>query len=186
MDGLRAVGRFAVFALMGIAVLAAYGFADLERVLAGRPGLRRAAQSFLIGGLLVETFGAPLPTAAVPAGRQIPEVYQWLAREPGEFAIAEVPMGVLWDDVRCQYYSTAHWKRLVNGYSAFTPPDYAATAAAINQFPADAAIETLRTVGCRLLIFHAAKMNRPAPETSGTATRLVRRFGDDVVYEVLR
>lgn len=184
LDAFRSVGRIAVLALMGLSVMAAYGFADIERRLAGRTRLLLGVRVCLFGGMLIESLSVPVPIVRVPTKQQFPEVYRWLAAQPGDFAIAEVPMGNLWDDVRYQYFSTSHWKRLVNGYNAFVPPDYFTTAPVINQFPAPQAVETLGKMGVKYLIFHAGKMNRSLPQGPETGYTLIRRFGDDFVYEI--
>jgi hypothetical protein len=184
INGLRVVGRFAVLAVLALSVLAAYGFADFERRWAGRPYVRWALAAALFVGMVIESLSIPIRTIPVPTGRQIPPVYHWLAEQPGECAIAEIPMGDIWDDIRYVYCSTVHWKNLVNGYGSFFPPDYTERAKQISEFPAPEAVDTLKQIGARYLIFHTAQMGRPAPESPGPGARLVQRFGDDAVYEI--
>jgi len=184
INGLRVVGRFAVLAVLALSVMAAYGFADFERRWAKRPSMRWMLAAALIAGMAVESLSIPIRTIPVPTGRQIPPVYHWLAEQPGQFAIAEIPMGDIWDDIRYIYYSTVHWKNLVNGYSGYFPPAYTERAKQISEFPAPEAIAALQQIGATHLIFHAAQTGRPAPESPGLGARLIRRFGADVVYEI--
>lgn len=184
VGGLRVPARFAVFAVMALCVMAAYGFADVERLLARSPRVRWVGRLSLLGGILLESVSIPLATVPIAACSRFPPVYQWLANEPPQTVIAELPMGGLYDDVRYMYFSTRHWKRMVNGYNAYLPPEYAQNAERINLFPAPEAVNTLREIGVNYVIFHGARMGRPAPELTDSAARIVRRFGEDCVYEL--
>jgi len=66
---------------------------------------------------------APLP-ASVATGTAAPDVYRYLARLPPSAVVVELPLGEPAFDVRYMFYSTTHWKRLVNGYSGGAPVDY--------------------------------------------------------------
>jgi hypothetical protein len=65
---------------------------------------------------------APLP-ASIDVG-STPEVYQFVARLPASAILIELPIGEPAFDVRYMFYSTRHWRRLVNGYSGGAPQDY--------------------------------------------------------------
>jgi len=67
----------------------------------------------------------PLPTQ--PARVDEEPIDRWLALQEGDFAVLHVPMAPSWEPWRATRYmlgSTLHWKRLVNGYSGFLPPDF--------------------------------------------------------------
>lgn len=100
----RASVRFGVLALLGVAVLAAAGLSDLLDRLKSRRG-----RMLLVGGasLLVLFEFASLPpfTRIYPA----PEVYQWLAAQPGEEIVASYPWNYDTDVV----YQSVHGKRLI-------------------------------------------------------------------------
>jgi len=99
----RASVRFGVLALLGVAVLAAAGLSDLLNRLQSRRG-----RALLVGGasLLVLFEFAALPpfTRIYPA----PEVYRWLAAQPGDEIVASYPWGYQPDRV----YQSAHRKPL--------------------------------------------------------------------------
>ena len=66
---------------------------------------------------------APLPGTLVldATGR---DLYRAVANLPATAAVAELPLGEPAFDVRYMFYSTTHWRRLVNGYSGGEPAAY--------------------------------------------------------------
>jgi hypothetical protein len=66
---------------------------------------------------------APRPLF-VAAGDDPPPVYGFIAQLPPSSVVIELPLGEPAFDVRYMWYSTLHWKRLVNGYSGGAPPHY--------------------------------------------------------------
>ena len=61
------------------------------------------------------------PPARVEPAADAPPVYHQLARMPDGKVVAEFPFGDPAWELRYVYYSTVHWKRLVNGYSGGFP-----------------------------------------------------------------
>ncbi len=144
-DGLRVPARFAMIVALGLSILAAFGLAAVERAAStGRSGFR-APRTAVVGtaaiAILLEGLAVPLPINGyspeykqagltplppfVGTGRKIPPVYGYVAsRLPPTASIVELPFGEVAFDVRYQFYSTAHWRRLVNGYSGGAPADY--------------------------------------------------------------
>jgi hypothetical protein len=70
--------------------------------------------------------GFATPEARVYRPARAPAIYRELAKTPADAVVVEMPLGEPDFDVRSVYYSTAHWRRLVNGYSGFFPPHYPA------------------------------------------------------------
>src|SRR6185503_11063126 len=66
---------------------------------------------------------APLP-GSVAIGSAAPEVYRYVAQLPASAVLIELPLGEPAFDIRYMFYSTLHWRRLVNGYSGGAPADY--------------------------------------------------------------
>jgi hypothetical protein len=133
-DGLRVPARYATIVTLGLAALAALGVAAID-------GRRRARVGAVAGALiLVEAFAVPMPinqnatdykqTALMPlppavgVGTEAPEVYRFAAGLPASAVLLELPLGEPAFDVRYMFYSTLHWKRLVNGYSGGFPSSY--------------------------------------------------------------
>ncbi|HXI29897.1 MAG TPA: hypothetical protein VNG89_15770 [Vicinamibacterales bacterium] len=157
--GLRQVSRFAVLALFGASVLAALGASVLESL---TPRAGTLAVTALACIAFVELLVAPL-TADRPGGEAlvrvppVPPVYEWLARQPGTFAIVELPFaprGQMWENGSYVYWSTVHWHGLVDGYSGFAPPSYAPLVRILNRFPDPASHEALLERHVRYVIVH--------------------------------
>jgi hypothetical protein len=133
-DGVRVPARYAMIVTLALAALAALGVAGIGRA-------RRRQVSVVAGVLIVlealavpipidqnstdykQTGLAPLP-ASVATGAAAPAVYGYLAQLPPSAVVAELPLGEPAFDIRYMFYSTMHWKRLVNGYSGGAPQQY--------------------------------------------------------------
>ena len=133
-DGLRVPARYGMIVTLGLAALAALGVAWLDRRQHGRA-------SVIAGALiLLEAMAIPIPInqnstdytqaglaplpASVAIGSTAPEVYGFVAQLPSTAVVMELPLGEPAFDVRYMFYSTLHWKRLVNGYSGGAPLQY--------------------------------------------------------------
>src|SRR5205085_6808990 len=100
-------------------------------------------------------------------------------------------------DATYMYYSTRHWKPVVNGYSGFAPASYLALRDRLRRFPDDAAIEALRQAGVTYLLVHSVFYIRgdfDADIRALDARRDVRRLGvfawrgggSTVAFEILK
>ncbi len=170
--------------------------------------LRESASRFpslvlvlLVGaGLFAEGFSAPIPLATVGRPADLSPVYRWLAADPDDFAVLEIPfysaVGAEYPETKRLYASTIHWKRLVNGYSGMTPARQVELGRALADFPGPrsmAAIRQLGAQGLRYVIVHSLEQgfDRQAWEADGrwqVARSLTLRPAyearGDVVYEV--
>jgi len=88
MSFIRVPSRFTMLAVLGLAMVAAAGFDWLASRLAPRRERVFAAAMAL---LLVAEFAA-IPLTVVPYRVDIPLADLWLAGQPGQFAVAEVPL----------------------------------------------------------------------------------------------
>src|SRR5262249_60675 len=70
--------------------------------------------------------------------------------------IVELPLGEPAFDIRYMFYSTGHWRRLVNGYSGGAPESYGFLTEALNDALArpDRAWDALSSSGAAHLIVH--------------------------------
>jgi hypothetical protein len=134
--GLRVPARYGMLVALGLSVLAAFGLSSLA-VRQRSVGARRAMIAAAALAVLVESFAAPLPMsqndtgyrrpnlAALPdLSADPPPVYDYVATLAPGTAIVELPLGEPAFDVRYMYYSTRHWRPLVNGYTGGQPADY--------------------------------------------------------------
>jgi hypothetical protein len=135
----RAPNRSSVILMLSLAVLAAYAVSWLlEGVEKRRSRNATAPQArswpfalyllagFLAALILVEHLAVPLPSTDA----RIPEIYDRIAREPGDFAILQLPLG--WrnsfgtlgsEQTQLQYFQTADGKPMIGG-NISRAPDY--------------------------------------------------------------
>ena len=152
---IRVPARFAVLVHMLLGVLAGLGVAQLLRRLPS-VAIRNATIAALVIGVVVESLNRPLELRDMPAG--FPAVYAWLRQEP-PVVIVEYPVGGLEgrsgpQDATYMYYSTAHWRPMLNGYSGFAPPSYFALMDRLREFPSSTSLEYLKERGARDLLVH--------------------------------
>jgi len=170
VDGLRVPARFAMVGAFALAVLAGIGLARIAQAHTRRARLLAAAATVLI---CAESFAAPLPInqndtayrrhdfAPLP-GRVEPgltdPVYRFIAAQPSNQAVVELPIGEPAFDVRYMFHAIWHQHPLVNGYSGGAPPEYELLAERLNDLPARSAEawRALRQTGASFAIVHEA------------------------------
>ncbi len=174
-DGLRAPARMGIFAIFFLAILAAYGYAALDRAL-GRRG-RHALRVGVPALLLLEYWVAPLPLTAYPTSS--PPLYSWLKTQPPG-VVAEFPMPqpneMPGNEPRYEYMSTFHFMPLINGYSGYYPESYLARLDRLRGMPDDAALQTLVAVGVRYVIVHKGLYRAGAADEVYQALKRHSRF----------
>ena len=190
----RAPVRFALLMILAAAPLAAMGAARLSEAWERRAKASSVAAfaSPLVPVLvivlaLLELGLKPLPIERVPTGRQIPEVYRWLAAErPGP--IVEFPFG-LYQDNAYVYFSTSHWLPLVNGFSGFYPFIYPEIHGFLQDLPPRIAVEYLKAMGVRAVVLHTDRLrpnerDRWNSEAGANGLQKLKASGPDIVYRV--
>jgi hypothetical protein len=157
-EGLRAPSRFVIMVVFSLCVLAGFG---LNTMLAKIKRAKAKVLITVIASLLIlfEYASVPIKMAPIPTGKNIPLVYQWLSKQKGEFPILELPLPNIpeevWRETIRVYYSTYHWKKLVNGYSGYFPPDYDFLyQKGIKGFPSEDSVGLLQKLGIKYLIIH--------------------------------
>ena len=152
---LRVPSRFAMLVSMFLAVLAGLGTSSMLARLKSVPA-QRALFAVALIGIIGESANRPLPLAEMPA--RIPGVYHYLASLPQgvvfEYPISHLEGRLGPQDATYMYYSTAHWKPLLNGYSGFAPPSYFELRDRMAAFPEPGAVEYLRQRGARYVLVH--------------------------------
>jgi hypothetical protein len=187
-DGLRVASRFGVFAMLSLAMLAAYGLARLLRETTGRV---RAIVAVLPPLLACGEFlSVPMPLVEVPVKQGVPKVYRWLAEQPGDGPVVELPISD-WGDFRRVYYSTYHWKKLVNGASGYFPDLYRELQMRCRHFPSAQALADLENLGVRYAVVDVDALEAESAGAQdrlaalGERLRLVESFDRTRVYELL-
>jgi len=153
----RVPARWIIPALFALAGLSAFGYKVINDHLSMRtakPGRARRSTLYLITTctalLLAETVSTPLPLAQVDTRPTLNPAYHWLAKQPEEVVLVELPLHSApapeFPEVKRLYASTLGWWPLVNGYSGYTPPRQPGLARALSDFPTESATNTLQRV----------------------------------------
>jgi hypothetical protein len=155
LRAVRVPARFGMFVGLALSVLAGFG---VVRTCRGRSRSTQIAIAAIAIALVTFESRMRLQTF-VDLPDRAPAVYAWLATAP-RGVVCEYPVGPLEgrsgpQDATYMYYSARHWQPLVNGYSGFTPPSYAALVDALGGFPDDRAIRYLHDRGVRYLLVHS-------------------------------
>jgi hypothetical protein len=116
---LRRPARLNAIMSMAAAVLVGFGASDILRRLAG--GSWRQVSALVATATLVftEQLAIPFPTTAALDST----FYEELRHEPGEFAIADFPIGYLAHDKWYMFGQTRHGRPMVGGHVSRVPPD---------------------------------------------------------------
>jgi hypothetical protein len=202
-DGLRVAARYAMVAGLFLVLLAGIGLARLIRTSPLKKRHAGLIASLVAAAFLIEAAFAPLPvnerwgTGGVVPGARVepavssPAVYRYLATMPDDTIVAEFPFGDLAWELRYVYYSTVHWKRILNGYSGGFPRGYKVRVARFDrlaQYPDDA-WQALVDAGVTHVVVHEQALSADQIATvtgwlqSHGATE-IGRFDSDRLFEV--
>jgi len=176
LQGMRAWNRFALFVSFGVAVLAGLGCAAwLEREVAP-PGMspRRASLRLNWAGAIVLALAIfELWPGSIPLQKVEPRtVDRWLAEQPGQFTIMELPLGSALSAPQ-MLYTRYHGQRTAFAYGTFFPVWYRATFPELADCPQPACIRRLREWEVRYLL-----LNRDAVEEDSDLERWLDRSTD--------
>ncbi|MGB9776082.1 MAG: hypothetical protein ACPLYD_14280, partial [Anaerolineae bacterium] len=190
-QAIRQPARAHALTMTGISVLAGVGVLGV-RTLLREHRWKQGIGVLFATAVLVENLEIPLPYVRVPLADNLPPVYKWLAQQDGE-PVLELPilMDVGATESPRLYYSTFHWKRLVNGYGGFFPPAYAYFLFFDREFPHQP-YRWIVGLGIRYVILHRwqydfqelARINHHMADFQNRL-RLVADFGEDQVFEVI-
>ncbi|HEX6736889.1 MAG TPA: hypothetical protein VF310_01320 [Vicinamibacteria bacterium] len=192
---IRVPSRAGAFLALALVMLAAKAATTLR--------LRGVALVLVSALALAETLIVPIPTPAwadvVDTRLAPPPVYAWLAEQPGDPVVVELPV----QDIngifeRPAYHEsiylvrqTRHWKPLANGYAGIEPAPYVDLREKARRFPSPECLAAFRERGVRYVVLHRegygpnkwARIERELPAAAGALAE-VARFGGDVVFEL--
>jgi hypothetical protein len=179
---------------MYLALLMAMGLAGIARRLTSVP-LRRTALVAVGIVLLVEL--RPSLGELQTVWREGPGI-RLLVPDP-DAVIANMPFAgpgaLFWHDSVYMYWSTFHWRRLINGMSGFIPPHYGPLSQIARRFPADEALDAFAALGTQYFVLHQGYYREeyiPIVEAARAQARLqfvgLSRWegGEARVYRLLR
>ena len=176
-EGVRAPARFAMIVAFMLAALGGYGAAVLARspwgsrllcVVAAMFLLEGTAVPFLVNGVTPPS-GFRAPEARLYRPARAPAIYREVERTLGDGVLAELPLGHPDFDLRAMYYSTVHWRPILNGYSGFFPPHYGQLAFALGELPRhpELSVAALQAAGAtHVLVHEGAYLGNEGAQTS--------------------
>ena len=193
----RAYARFGIIVMLAVSVLAAVGLKYvLNRIKTPR---KRLALTGLLAIIILFEF-LNIPPSRVTDMSQAPAVYQWLAKQEGNFAIAEYPIK-LGDGaegyVNLDYllYQRVHQKAILNGAR---PATKAYTIKKkIAKIVDPKAPQILKGLGIKYVVIHLNEYRQGNSEEAVDVIgeipdfsklkglKLVKQFGEDEVYEII-
>jgi hypothetical protein len=148
----RVPARFGMVIGLFATLLAGIGVARLVHPWPRAP----APQIITTAALALALFELRPTLQLTPTPTSLPGVYGSLPAGPA--VLVDVPLpaedGESWMDPAYLYYSTFHWKQLINGYSGFTPAWYARLMVASREFPTDDSLAVFRDRGAQYLVLH--------------------------------
>ncbi len=184
----RAPGRFALVLTLGMAIASTVGALAL---ITRRPRTGHAVVLLLVVASLAETYLLRFP-AGRPQPETVPKVYTFLrGLEPG--AVVSLPFQLntttWWREADYQYYSTVHWRPIVNGYSRREPVGFFALTNQIATFPSPASAKTLRDLGVSYVVLHSERYADGAGQAVAEAQAspdfsLIARDGPQFLFAV--
>lgn len=211
---MRVPARFGALVSLAAVVLAASGLAWAWELIAARlrPQAARlaggAATAALALLVLVELQAGGFPLLGVDRSETAAAPYRWLAQQPDQGAVIEFPVLAVGQDEEelalAMYWSTLHWKPLVQGYSGFIPPTQEliqntftgnlrrpnGTIAEEVSFPSRENIGVLQDLGVRYILLNRLSYKRedwPVILATVEETGAVERageVGDKLIYRL--
>jgi hypothetical protein len=145
--------RLGLLAMLFAALLAARGIALVRE--------RGHARTALLLALLLplEHVSVLSVSERIPVGADRPAVHAWLAAHAGG-AVAELPVrgeGLVREETVEMYFSTAHWRPIVHGYTAYASQLTRLLRRLCAEFPSDASLAALRRVGVDTVVVHRGR-----------------------------
>ena len=188
MAGFRVPGRFALIVLLGIGLLAA----EAVRTMMARFGRRAVTAMIVLWPLmLAEWFVISMPTGR-PQPAPIPFIYR-SAEVRNARAIVSLPVyrGTVqwWLEPDYMYYSTAHWRPIVNGYGRSEPTSHHHVISYMNAFPGPNNARKMRELGIEYIVLHGGAYPAGVDDVvrevvEGNEYELVLRIGTDYLIRV--
>ncbi|MCK4648189.1 hypothetical protein KAT51_01575 [bacterium] len=182
----RVYARFGIVVMLCVSVLAGIGLTFiLEKI---RNTKKRKIFLSVILLLIFIEFAPTLPAPMVNAVNP-PPVYEWLAKQRGDFTIAEYPLE---DDIEFLFWQRIHQKRLVNGAQPGTYADKVRKEIVDILKPETPGV--LKYLGAKYVILHSGKylesedvpvIGEVPDVDKQKGLRLIRIFEEAQVYKIV-
>ncbi len=207
-QGIRNSARWEMLFILAMAIVIALIF----HLVTKKYSLRR--KIFLYSTLILFTiaeFNFPMQFInTIPQKKDFPKVYSWIATTPPESIFIEMPI-YTWDmqpyvfaENMREYYSTIHYKKMVNGASGYSPEPWMQMVRKImSTFPSKDSVNILRSLKVDYIILHKSEYDRLEKDKviiqerlfkNGEQTynelmknegiELINKFGEDYVIKI--
>ena len=148
---LRALMRFGIFVLLFICAAAGLGTAEILKRIS--PRWKFAAAAGLVLLVLVDIYPGPYTEFTTVQPRQVDT---WLASQPGDGAVAQMPFSIA-EDQEQTYYTLVHGKPYIGGFfNAFPPAQYKRIKPVLMNFPDAESVQLLRELKVRWVLVDPA------------------------------
>ncbi|MEK7502611.1 MAG: hypothetical protein AAB609_03730 [Patescibacteria group bacterium] len=159
----------------------------------------------LFVGIIAE-FSFPMHFEKIIQRKDFPLVYSWLAITPRDTKIIELPIynWNMWpgtqNELLRQYYSTSHFRKMVNGYTGFSPPPWQNLVVNISKdFPSDNITKLLKQLNIDYIVMHKKEydilsIDNWVKDKNGIdlvnvlyknkSIKLLKKFGNDYVFSI--
>jgi hypothetical protein len=204
---LRTLGGLGMVALLSLCILAGFGINRLLDFFKKSNLLGRNLLGTAVILLLMLEYTSYPPTSWGMPFLYVPHsptgAYQWLMQQADNDPVIELPMpwepeevgGAFGLDTAAMYWSICHGRRIVNGQTAFSYPEYKIIVDQMKLFPSRETIDILSFLGVRYVLMQVGRLPRldwqlelirQHPEAAydwvATLSRL-DQFGDELVLK---
>ncbi|MBI3366013.1 hypothetical protein HY041_00085 [Candidatus Roizmanbacteria bacterium] len=156
-NGLRNSGRWEMLTIFAASVFIGLVLAKLMK----KMSLKNIFITCMITTAIFAEIRIPFKYYQLPTTQEFPKVYSFINSLPNDVAIIELPI-FSWDvqpysntEFMREYFSTLHFRKMVNGYSGFSPKEWEKnTKILTNEFPSKKTIEYLKRIKVNYVILH--------------------------------
>jgi hypothetical protein len=166
MSAFRVPARFIFAFVFGLAALAGCGYARVCRCRRLKTWSRALLFLLVISLMTIEYDVGPLHLASVMAPPHIAPEYQWLAAQPANSVVVELPIHAPggspnpYEEAGYLYASAYHWQPLINGYTGYRAPVTWETFNLAIELPSRKSIDLLGGLGVKYIVLHKARMSK--------------------------
>lgn len=161
---IRSPYRFYIFSVLFLAVLSGWGVLWVSECMRGQ--WRRLLIPLILVAVVVELWPLPARLVRVPGSiRELPEIYQQIEALPRDAVLLELPLPRggseinMETEARSLYYSTFHWRPIVNGYSGFSPRANVGLGQVIARLEPETLLSAFRAFGIQYILTREAALN---------------------------
>jgi hypothetical protein len=188
LQGIRNAARFGYLVIVGLAIVAAFGVAEIRR-----RSVRASSKAFAAALLAAANLDAVAAPLELVAPERVSPIHRMVRNT--DAVVAEFPFYApdrMFRQAPYLLHSTQHWRPMVNGYSGITPESYIQHSRELAGFPDDTAVAALRRIGVTHVFVHDRALrawtnNETADAVARTsALRLLAADADVALYEIRR